>query len=181
VTDFVPSNIEPFHTQPMVLIDEQQYYNKLSQLLKFFCTNCNELWPSYSQKCKQCDVDKIKYLRVNDMVPDFSSVGPIIQKNFENLTMIEEMLISPLFAIMSIYRLPCGQLVSKSTVANFSQDISGLCVDLPRLTKSLPILIIKKKNQINYIKDFKVNRERVEMCLKFLIYNNRFYARYRVT
>ncbi len=58
--------------------------------------------------------------------------------------MIEEMLISTLFAIMNIYRLPCGQLVSKGHVANLSQDISGLCVDLPRLTKSLPILVIKK-------------------------------------
>ncbi len=180
VTDLRSSNMEPFHSQPMVLIGEQQYYNKISQLLKFYCTNCHELWPSYIQKCKQCDVDNIKYSRANDMVPDFSSVRPIIKTNFEKLTMIEEMLISPLFAIMSIYRLPCGQLVSKGHVANFSQDISGLCVDLPRLTKSLPILVIKKKNQINDVKDFKVNRERVEMCLKFLIYNNRYYAQYKV-
>ena len=45
----------------------------------------------------------------------------------------------------------------------------------------MPILIIKKKNQINDFKEFKVNRERVEMCLKFLIYNNRYYAQHRVT
>jgi hypothetical protein len=64
---------------------------------------------------------------------------------FEQLTMVEEMLISPLLAIMSIFRLPGGQLVQRGFVANFSQNIQPICDILPRLPKDLPLLILKKK------------------------------------
>ncbi len=165
--------IEPLHSQPSVIISEKKYHDRISQLLQFFCINCHELWPSYVQKCHQCQIDSIKYSIANNMIPDFN--GPTVKKHFEMLTMVEEMLISPLFAIMSIYHLKCGQLVSKGHVANFSQDLSGLCNALPRLTKSLPVLIVKRKNQSNDLKDFKVNRERVYICLKYLIANNKYY------
>ena len=38
---------------------------------------------------------------------------PTIKDDFENLTMVEEMLISPILAIMSVYRLSGGQLLSR--------------------------------------------------------------------
>ena len=64
-----------------------------------------------------------------------------VKKAFEELTMIEEMLIAPLLAIMSIFRLPGGQLVNRGFVANFSQDIQPVIDLLPRLPKDLPLLI----------------------------------------
>jgi hypothetical protein len=72
------------------------------------------------------------------------------------VTMVEDMLISPLFAKISIYRLRCGQLVSKGHEANYSQDLLCLCNALPRLSKSLPVLIVKRKNQRNYLKILKL-------------------------
>ena len=61
------------------------------------------------------------------------------------MTMIEEMLIFPILAIMSIFRLPGGSLINRGFVANFSQDLQPLCNIKPRLPKDLPILILKKK------------------------------------
>ena len=55
--------------------------------------------------------------------------------------MIEEMLISPILSVMSVFRLPNGALISRGLIANFSQDIKELTKILPRLPKDLPIII----------------------------------------
>ena len=59
------------------------------------------------------------------------------------------MLISAILTVMSVFRLPGGQLLSRGYVANFSRDISKLCSTLPRLTSDIPILIVKKIDQNN--------------------------------
>ena len=82
------------------------------------------------------------------------------------------MLISPILTVMSFYRWPGGQLLSRGYVANFSQDINQLCKTLPRLTKDIPLLIVKKVDQNNNSNDFKMNRYRVETLLKYLCENN---------
>ena len=82
------------------------------------------------------------------------------------------MLISPILTVMSVFRLPGGQLLSRGYVANFSQDISVICNTLPRLTSELPILIVKKTGQNNSSKEFKVCRKRISTLLKYLCSNN---------
>ena len=106
------------------------------------------------------------------MVPNIGELPNEIKSHIENITMIEEMLISPILAVMSICRLPGGQLISKGYVANFAQDITPICQALPRLTNTLPILIIKKTNQNNTNKEFKVNRKRITALLTFFCANN---------
>jgi hypothetical protein len=56
------------------------------------------------------------------MDPCHDEVSQDIRKQLEILTMIEEMLISAVYAVMSIFCLAGGQLVSRGYVANFSQD-----------------------------------------------------------
>jgi hypothetical protein len=109
------------------------------------------------------------------MILGINDLPPETKKAFEELTMIEEMLIAPLISIMSIFRLPGGQLISRGFVANFSQDIQPICDLLPRLPDDLPILILKKKDQNNNVKQFIVCRERVRICLEYLTQHNRFY------
>jgi hypothetical protein len=82
------------------------------------------------------------------------------------------MLISPILSMMSIWRLKNGARMSRGFVANFQQDISPVLNMLPRLPKDIPILILKKPNQTNETKAFEVNKNRVEVCLKYLIENN---------
>lgn len=110
------------------------------------------------------------------MIPNFD-MNYETKKCFELSTMIEEMLISPLFAVMCIFRLPGGKLFSRAYMANFTQDIHDVCRRLPRLTNSLPLLIIRMKNQKNENKEFVVSRKRIEICLKFLIENNPMYIK----
>ena len=89
--------------------------------------------------------------------------------------MVEEMLVSPILAIMSVFRLPGGALVNRGFCANFSQDIGPITQILPRLPKDLPLIILKKKDQVNNLKQFVVNRERVLNVLQYLCNNNPSY------
>ena len=73
---------------------------------------------------------------------------------------------------MSVYRLPSGQLISRGYVANFSQNVNEVCQMLPRLSKHLPMIIVKKKGQENNVKECKVNKNRVFRVLDFLCKNN---------
>ncbi len=107
------------------------------------------------------------------MDPGLDKLPIDIQIHLDKITMVEEMLISPILAVMSIFRLPGGALISKGYVGNFSQNISSLCTKLPRKTKDLPLLIIKKTGQNNdSIKEFKVNRNRIETLIKFFFQFN---------
>ena len=78
------------------------------------------------------------------MVPCSSELPISIKNDFENLTMIEEMLVSSLLAIMSVYRLPGGALITRGFFANFVQYLQPLLTTLPRLPKELHILILKR-------------------------------------
>ena len=151
------------------------FYKTINNLKTFFCDLCNQLWPTTKNKCETCYKTRTlnrRFTRYNEMVPNICNLPNKIKNHIENITMIEEMLISPILAVMTICRLPGGQLISKGYVANFAQDIMPLCKTLPRLTKSIPMLIVRKSDQSNNLKDFKVNRERVTDLLKFFCANN---------
>ena len=72
------------------------------------------------------------------------------------------MLISSILTVMSVFRLPGGQLISREYVANFTHDINELCATLSRLTSEIPILIVKKVDQNNQCKELKVCRKRIK-------------------
>ena len=79
------------------------------------------------------------------MVPDLDTLPFEIKQALENLTMVEEMLVSPILAVMSVYRLPGGALINRGFWDNFFQDLEKILTILPRLPKDLPLLILKKK------------------------------------
>jgi hypothetical protein len=39
----IDSNLEPWHSQPSVIISEKKYHERISLLLQFFCINYHEL------------------------------------------------------------------------------------------------------------------------------------------
>ena len=81
------------------------------------------------------------------------------------------MLISPILTVMSVDRLKGGQLLTRGYVANFNQDILPLCLSLPRLTSQIPLLIVKKIDQDNNVKELTVNKERVKVLVEYLSNN----------
>jgi hypothetical protein len=115
------------------------------------------------------------------MIPHIEQLPNDVKIAFENLTMVEEMLISPLLAVMSIYRLPGGALISRGFCANFTLDLGEVLHVLPRLPKDLPLLVLKKKDQSNNVKQFIVNRQRVLSCLQYLCQHNHAYIRNNIS
>ena len=71
-----------------------------------------------------------------------------------------------------------GQYKTRGNVITFSQDITDLCVTLPRLPEELDVLVVRKPNARDpaSYKDFRVRRRKVLAFLRFLKQHNPFYA-----
>ena len=61
----------------------------------------------------------------------------------KGLSEVEEMLISPVIPLMSIYRLPCGQNEYSGHVINLPKDILLFVSSLPRQPSDLDIVIME--------------------------------------
>jgi hypothetical protein len=111
------------------------------------------------------------------MIPLFDQLPNQIQKDLEEMTQIEEMLIAPIMPIMSVYRLSGGRLINSGYCASFSQDIQPICDQLPKLPKDISLIVVQKKTKENSNKDFICNRYRLERILRFIIANNKVWQR----
>ena len=87
---------------------------------------------------------------------------------------MEEMLISAIMPIMSIYRLPLGQYGYTGHVINLPQDVISFAHSLKRLTSELDVLIVRKEKEQSH-QDFKVRRAVVHEALEWLLQNNKYY------
>ena len=91
------------------------------------CVSCNESFASTkltssASVCSRCSCDKQEpklYSAVNNMDP--GSVPLALQA----LTQVEEMLISPVMPIMSVYQLPLDQYGYSGHVINLPQDVAS--------------------------------------------------------
>ena len=63
----------------------------------------------------------------------------------KGLSEVEEMLISPVIPLMSIYHLCCGQYGYSGHVINLPQDIPLFISSLPRQPFDLDIVILRKE------------------------------------
>ncbi len=85
------------------------------------------------------------------------------------------MLISTVMPLMSIYRLPHGQYGYKGHVINLPQDVTSFASSLPRNTKNLDVLIVRKHGSDNTNKDFRVRCSVVLHALLWLKQHNKYY------
>ena len=124
---------EPQQTAVPALEDEwvqgklTEFHTKMSSLSFTHCICCNESFPSIkltssASVCSRCSRDKQEpklYSAANNMDP--GSVPLALQ----GLTQVEEMLISPVMPIMSVYQLPLGQYGYSGHVINLPQDVAS--------------------------------------------------------
>ena len=90
------------------------------------------------------------------------------------LTQVEEMLISAIMPIMSIYRLPHSQYGYSGHVVNLPQDVLSFATSLLRLPSEIDILVVRKeKDQVH--QDFRVRRHIVQQALSWLLENSPYY------
>ncbi len=79
------------------------------------------------------------------------------------------MLISQIFPVVSVYKLPEGQYAYQGNVINFSQDIKEFITHLSRDPSSLDLLIVQRytENESNF-RDFQVRQEKIMRALQWL-------------
>lgn len=92
----------------------------------------------------------------------------------QGLTQAEEMLISAVMPIMSIYKLPHGQYGYSGHVINLPQDEKSFVLKLPRLTSEMDVLVIRREREQTH-QDFHVHRRVVQQALTWLLENNIYY------
>ena len=61
---------------------------------------------------------------------------------------MEEMLVSAVMPIMSLYRLPLGQYGYTGHIINLPQDVISFAYSLPRLPSELDVLVVRKEKHI---------------------------------
>ena len=88
---------------------------------------------------------------------------------------MEEMLISAVMPMMSIYRLPHGQYGYSGHVINLPQDVLSFASTLPRLPSQLDMIVVRKERTNQSHHDFRVRRSLVHCALQWLIANNMYY------
>ncbi|CAG8779224.1 7656_t:CDS:2, partial [Rhizophagus irregularis] len=97
----------------------QDFRIKMENIRYNLCNVCQERIPLLTLVKGTCDV------------PD----------ELKGLSEIEEMLISQVFTVMTVYRLRGGQNGYRGHVINFPQDIQGFTKQLPRDPRSLDVLV----------------------------------------
>ena len=81
---------------------------------------------------------------------------------------MEEMLISGVLPIMSLYRLPHGQYAYSGHVINLPQDVAFVN-SLPRLPTELDIIVVRKQGAADSHHDFRVRRSVVLAALQCMV------------
>ena len=82
----------------------------------------------------------------------------VLDFQLQDLTQVEEMLISAVLPIMSIYRLPHGQYSYSEHVINLPQDVASFATSLPRLPRELDVVVVRKEGGVQSHRDFRVRR-----------------------
>ena len=92
----------------------------------------------------------------------------------QGLTPVEEMLISAVLPIMTMYRLPHGQYGYNGHVINLPQDITSFANKLPHTAAELDVVVIHKEGAVGH-HDFHVRRSVVLHAMQWLTVNNMYY------
>ena len=95
----------------------------------------------------------------------------------QGLSQVEEMLISAVIPVMSIYWLPHGQYGYKGHVIDLPQDITTFATSLPRLLKELEILTVRMDGSDSTNCDFRVRKAVVLKALLWLKQHNKYYRK----
>ena len=91
------------------------------------------------------------------------------------LTQVEEMLISSVMPIMSLYHLPHGQFGYSGHIINLPQDVATFVKMLPRSPSQLDVLLVRRQGAAGSHKDFRVRRSKVMAALQWLKQHNTYY------
>ena len=164
---FTKSALKSIHT----------FHAKMTTCAFSECGTCNECFPSMNAsqrtQCTRCTRDKKEpklYSADNGMDPG------LVPPELQGLTQVEEMLISSVMPIMSLYHLPHGQFGYSGHIINLPQDIATFTNTLPRNPSQLDVLLVRRQGAAGSHKDFRVHRSKVLTALQWLKQHNTYYS-----
>ena len=173
-TDNVDQPSIPFYTQS-ALKSIHTFHAKITTCAFSECVTCNESFPSMNAsqrtECTRCSRDKKQpklYSANNGMDPG------LVPQELQSLTQVEEMLISSVMPIMSLYHLPHGQFGYSGHIINLPQDVATFTNTLPRSPSQLDVLLVRRQGAAGSHKDFRVRRSKVLTALQWLKQHNTY-------
>ncbi len=167
----------PLFEQPSTKKAIGSFHSKIAGCQFSNCDSCGESFPnlnvsSTSGQCTRCSRDKRQpklYSRENGMEP-----GPV-PVELQGLMQVEEMLISRVMPMMTLYRLPHGQYGYRGHIINLPQDISSFATSLPRLPSKLDVVLVRREGANGSHKEFQVRRSKILGGLEWLQQHNMYY------
>ena len=166
---------DPFYTQS-ALNSIRKFHAKMAFCAYSECATCNENFPSINAQkrteCTRCSRDK-KHPKLYSV--DNGMDPRLVPLELQGLTQVEEMLISSVMPIMSLYHLPHGQFGYSGHIVNLPQDIATFTDTLPRSPSQLDVLLVRRQGAAGSHKDFRVRRSKILTALLWLKHHNTYY------
>jgi hypothetical protein len=133
------------------------------------CNQCHEKWFDLNVQdgaCAKCRKDN-KYKPSNKMFPG------IPPPDLPELSQMEEMLISPVHALVQLWQVRGGQFKYTGHICNFPRETSVLHHKLPLLPEECDIIIMRRagveqQTDLAVYEDFRVRRQNIEAWLRYL-------------
>ena len=184
----LPLAVETQSTRAM-----REFHDELGSYVMRHCTVCREMWPTKDKvrsvnggdgwTCSTCRKHGPTpfFGEWNDMLPFTDDIPLDVRVALRKLTMVEEMLLSPVFPIMSVYKLKSGHHVHRGYVANFRQEVTEIFRQIPRDPGSIPLVIVRRTDQDNNVRECKCNRARVILVGQYLVENHEGFEQLNIT
>jgi hypothetical protein len=129
--------------------------------------------------CKRCSIEKHgihKFSHDNRALPtwinEFGEVQFSLPYILQYLTIAECLLIQQISPLIPLIHIKNGTLGSRGNIVSFNQDISGICMEFPRLPNDITVVKVIRsyvtKTGHNIHKSFIVNRYRIISALYWL-------------
>lgn len=147
----------------------------MKDLRLFVCGTCKEEVFSDAMRqgsCVSCYRERERgnlFSSVNNM--DVGIVPPVLT----GLTMVEQILIARVHAVVSVFKIRGQQRAYSGHVINFVQNIETVYNSLPNLRSLDSIVIMNRRSHVGVVQ-FKVRVGRVRNALAWLKANNRYYS-----
>ena len=128
------------------------------------CTKC------YTSRKQNNGIRKMTDKNYTDPFPD--RLGGFNWNLFKiNISVVEEMITSPILTIFKAYILPSGTYKYQGNVINYEQNVPDFAKTLPRKIEGLPLTIVVRKSNARFpngYKDFRVRRKVVETIIEYI-------------
>ncbi|KAK3912856.1 PAN2-PAN3 deadenylation complex catalytic subunit PAN2, partial [Frankliniella fusca] len=144
------------------------FEKKLESLKVIQCHKCDTfIWNTHDK----CYCHTHRSVLSSELI-DIGEIPP----ELSGLSYVEELLISKVHPMISIYRLKGGQYSYRGNVINFRQDVSSFCTQLPHAISVVRDLVSVCCSTPTFHKDFIIRRNKVSVALHWLQLNNKYYS-----